>query len=211
MPPLLAVLERVCRKPFQEIMQETLFNPLGMTETGYSTPPEENEHQVIKGVVSKNDFLRNGELDDNLYEKLIEVGILKQVNEKEAKLTKSVDALIIECAKNSIEVPDAILDIMRQAQNVGLHAWEQGDNDSHFFDPSSHIWTSSHDLTLLFQHLRSDHTFTEYFQALMKRIKAKIIMLLQKQEWKILFLVLVMMVAEMILVLLHTWTARVES
>jgi len=165
-----AVLERVCEKPFQEIMQDALFNPLGMTETGYSTPIEEQRASSFKnGVVSKNDFLRNEDPDANLYESLIEEGILKQVNETEAKLTKSVEALIIECSKNSIEVPDSILDILRQAQNGGFHAWEQEEyNDSHFFDASSHIWTSAHDLTLLFQHLRTDSTFTEYFQALMQ-------------------------------------------
>jgi CubicO group peptidase (beta-lactamase class C family) len=47
-----AVLERVCGKPLQEIIKETLFNPLGMTETGYSTPPEEQRPSSFKkGVV----------------------------------------------------------------------------------------------------------------------------------------------------------------
>jgi len=96
-----AVLERVCGKPFQEIMQETLFNPLGLTETGYSTPPEEQRASSFK--------------------------------------------------------------------NGGSEVWKQDEyNDSHFFDASSHMWTNAHDLTLLFQHLRSDPTFTDYFQALME-------------------------------------------
>ena len=94
-----AVLERVCGKPFQEVMKETLFNPLGLTETGYSTPSEEQRASSFK--------------------------------------------------------------------NGGSEVWNQeAYNDSHFFDASSHIWTSAHDLTLLFQHLRSDPTFTDYFQTL---------------------------------------------
>ena len=107
-----AMMERVTKQPFQEIMQQRIFEPLGLQSTNYDSPIERQKYNEDAPSYAPS-FLKN---------------------------------------KEGVFIRD---------EKLGNPIQRTSFSNSNFFDPSSHIWTTPKDMSILFSSLNTNPSLTQ--------------------------------------------------